>query len=257
MNIFLTVIIRVYNRENEITNCINSVLSQSLINEIQILIINDCSTDNSLNVVNKIKEDNPNICIDVVSHEKNMGRGKALNTAKQYIKGKYCCILDSDDNWINNTFVETLKNEIGNIEYDFLYKSHWSYHVNNIYLSELYKKCPISNLNYYEDHYTWWFEDNSKLPKQHSISFYKINYDSDDRKNDTYRVNNKNNTNSDLLCLYEYIMYKRGNLSISEIEKRIERLKDKLNDVLLESYNEILQEYELNKELFYKKNEYK
>lgn len=249
MNIFLTVIIRVYNRENNIVDCIKSVLSQTLINEIQILIINDCSTDNTLLVCKKIIEDNPNVCIDIVSHEKNMGRGKALNTAKQYIKGKYCCILDSDDIYINNSFVETIKNEIGNIEYDFLYKSYNSLHVNNIYLSELYKKCPISNLNYYEDHYTWWFVRNSKLYKQHDIDFYKINYYSDDRKNNTYIKN----TNLDLLVLYEYIMYKKGNLSTSEIEQSIDRLKDNLNDVLLESYNEIIQEYELNKNYFIKK----
>ena len=88
MNKFLTVIVRLYNREKSIVNCLNSILSQTFIDKIQILIINDGSTDNSLNVVNKIKEDNLNICIDIVSHEKNMGRGKALNTAKQYINGK-------------------------------------------------------------------------------------------------------------------------------------------------------------------------
>ena len=92
MNKFLTVIVRVYNREKSIVNCLNSILSQTTINDIQILVINDCSTDNSLNVINKIKEDNPNVCIDIVSHEKNMGRGKALNTSKQYIEGKYCMI---------------------------------------------------------------------------------------------------------------------------------------------------------------------
>ena len=56
MNKFLTVIVRVYNREKSIINCLNSILSQTAINDIQILIINDCSTDNSLNVINKIKK---------------------------------------------------------------------------------------------------------------------------------------------------------------------------------------------------------
>ena len=55
MNKFLTVIVRVYNREKSIVNCLNSILSQTAIDDIQILIINDCSTDNSLNVINKIK----------------------------------------------------------------------------------------------------------------------------------------------------------------------------------------------------------
>ena len=46
MNKFLTVIVRLYNREKSIVNCLNSILSQTFINKIQILIINDGYTDN-------------------------------------------------------------------------------------------------------------------------------------------------------------------------------------------------------------------
>ena len=49
---FLTVIIRVYNREDTIYRCIMSVINQTYIHKLQILIINDCSTDNTISIIN-------------------------------------------------------------------------------------------------------------------------------------------------------------------------------------------------------------
>ena len=246
MNKFLTVIVRVYNRENEITNCINSVLSQSLINEIQILIINDCSTDNSLNVINKIKEDNPNVCIDIVSHEKNMGRGKGLNTAKQYIEGKYCCILDSDDIYNRNTWVEELYNEIVGNEYDIIFNGNvHAYHWNNIYLSEIFKICPICNINYYEDHYTNWFfnSENLVIYKYNLSHFITKKEESEDRNNKLYYENNKKFANGALQKLYEDVFYYRDKKDDLELKKQCDEFPvHELDDVLLESYNEIKQE---------------
>lgn len=246
MNKFLTVIVRLYNREKSIVNCLNSILSQTFIDKIQILIINDGSTDNSLNVVNKIKEDNLNICIDIVSHEKNMGRGKALNTAKQYINGKYCCILDSDDIYNRNTWIEELYNEICDNNYDIIYNGNrHSYHWNNVYLSETFKKCPICNINYYEDHYVNWFfnKENLVLYKYNLPRFVKKNEESEDRDNKLYYINNKKFSNITLQKLYEDVFYYRNKHDDSDLKKRCDEFPIKqLCDILLESYNEIKEE---------------
>lgn len=246
MNKFLTVIVRLYNREKSIVNCLNSILSQTFIDKIQILIINDGSTDNSLNVVNKIKEDNPNICIDIVSHEKNMGRGKALNTAKQYINGKYCCILDSDDIYNRNTWIAELYNEIGDNNYDIIYNGNRNaYHWNNIYLSKTFKICPICNINYYEDHYVNWFfnKKNLVLYKYNLPRFVKKNEESEDRDNKLYYINNKKFSNITLLKLYEDVFYYRNKHDDSDLKRRCDEFPiEQLCDVLLESYNEIKEE---------------
>lgn len=246
---FLTVIIRVYNREDTIERCLLSVLKQTMINNIQILIIDDCSEDNSLDVIHKLICEHSDIHWTIVRHEKNMGRGKALNTAKQYIEGKYCCVLDSDDIYNRNTWVEELYNEIGDNEYGIIYNGYKdAYHWNNIYLSELFKICPICNINYYEDHYVWWFFNNENLV------IYKYNFphfitkieESNDRNNESYYINNKKFANTSLQKLYEDVFFHGKQKNTDELIHRFNELNlYKLDDVLLESYNEIKQELKL------------
>lgn len=246
MNKFLTVIVRLYNREKSIVNCLNSILSQTFINNIQILIINDGSTDNSLNVINKIKENNPTVCINIVSHYKNMGRGKALNTAKQYIEGKYCCVLDSDDIYNRNTWVEELYNEIKDNNCDITYNGNkHDLHWNNVYLSETFKKCPICNINYFEDHYTNWFFNNEIIfsYKYNIQPYITRNTTSEDRDNNLYYINNKKFSNAMLQNLYEDVFYYRNKHDYYELKSRCDEFPiEQLCDVLLESYNEIKEE---------------
>lgn len=245
---FLTIIIRVYNRADTIGRCLESVIKQSLINEIQILIVNDCSTDNTMDVINDYISNFPDLHWTVVSHEKNMGRGKALNTAKQYIKYKYCCVLDTDDEYCSDTWVNDIKQEIGDNEYDILYNGNMDeYHVKNIYLSNKFKICPISNLNYYEDHYTRWFFVNNFNVYQYNIpTYYTIRYDSNDRKTNEHLSTKYKFYNSYLKVLYEDVFYYRNDKDINDLIKRTKELDvDTLDDVLLESYVEIKQELKL------------
>lgn len=89
----LQVIIPVYNTENFIKACINSVLTLKSAKKILITVINDGSTDNTkeiLNLYNNI--DN----IEIISQE-NKGFSGARNTALNCIKAKYITFLDSDD----------------------------------------------------------------------------------------------------------------------------------------------------------------
>ncbi len=246
---FLTVIIRCFNRDECIRECLESAISQTFIDKMQILIIDDGSIDNSLSIIQNIKNDNPSICIDIIQHDKNKGRGKALNTAKQYIKGKYCCILDSDDIYNRNTWVEELYNEIGNNEYGIMYNGNiHAYHWNNIYLSKLFKICPICNINYYEDHYTNWFFNNENLMVyKYNLPHFVIKIEeSKDRHNNSYYINNKKFANTTLQKLYEDVFFYRKHKNTDELIYRFNELNtDKLDDVLLESYNEIKSELKL------------
>ena len=90
-----SVIIPVYNSEKYLKKCINSVIAQKH-NKTEIILIEDCSTDNSLKVCNSFKK---NSSVNIVRHKKNFGVSIARNNGILVAKGKYILFLDSDD-WL-------------------------------------------------------------------------------------------------------------------------------------------------------------
>lgn len=102
----VSIIVPVYNVEKYIEKCIQSILNQT-INEIQIIIINDGSTDNSSIIIKKFSKLDTRInYID----KKNEGPGVARNIGIELALGEYIYFLDSDD-WIEPTMLENLYNE--------------------------------------------------------------------------------------------------------------------------------------------------
>lgn len=78
----ITVIIPTYNNEDTISRAINSVIAQTF-TEWQLIIVNDCSTDNTLNIVNEYVEKYPEK-IKVISNKVNQGVGVSrLNGIKK------------------------------------------------------------------------------------------------------------------------------------------------------------------------------
>lgn len=98
----VTLVIPVYNTEKYIERCIVSVLEQSL-EDIEIIFINDCSTDNSSKIINDyMAMDNR---IQIITHDRNRGLSYARNTGIKNASGDYICFLDSDD-WIDSNYIE-------------------------------------------------------------------------------------------------------------------------------------------------------
>ncbi len=93
MELVVSVIIPCYNSENTLPETIESILGQCL-NNAEILIINDGSTDNSLEIAEKFANENENI--RVISKE-NGGVSSARNEGVKQAKGKYIIFLDADD----------------------------------------------------------------------------------------------------------------------------------------------------------------
>ena len=89
----LSVIIPVYNTEKYLAKCLDSVLKESL-KDMEIIIINDGSSDNSLEIIKKYKEKYKNI---VSINQENSGQGVARNEGIKRAKGDYLCFVDSDD----------------------------------------------------------------------------------------------------------------------------------------------------------------
>ena len=99
----VSVIVPVYNLFNYISKCISSIVSQTY-KDLEIIIINDGSTDNSISEINRLAStDNRIIVID----KKNEGVSVARNTGIERATGKYIMFVDGDD-WIDTDMVQKL-----------------------------------------------------------------------------------------------------------------------------------------------------
>jgi len=91
-NILVSVLLNCYNSEKFISKAINSVINQTY-NNWELIIWDDCSSDKTLNLVKKYKDQR----IRIFSNKKNLGLGKSRINAIKYINGSLVSILDSDD----------------------------------------------------------------------------------------------------------------------------------------------------------------
>lgn len=110
----ISIIIPVYNVSDYIIRCIDSVINQTY-QEIECLIIDDCSPDNSIELAeNKLQSYKGSIDFRIIRHEQNKGVSEARNTGIRNATGNYLYFLDSDDEITNNcieTLVDLCKNE--------------------------------------------------------------------------------------------------------------------------------------------------
>lgn len=111
----VSVITTFYNAEKFIVQAVNSVNAQQIKGfELEYVLVNDKSTDNSLEVLNKyIKErKNPNVQFVIIEPEENLGCGGARRYGIEHSTGDYLMFLDADDYYINSDFIYRAYNEI-------------------------------------------------------------------------------------------------------------------------------------------------
>lgn len=104
MNYKISVIIPIYNMEKYLGNCLDSVLSQTL-QDIEIICIDDGSTDNTHIILERYEEKYTNI---VVLHQNRKGSGSARNAGIECANGKFIAFMDSDDYYASNDVLEVL-----------------------------------------------------------------------------------------------------------------------------------------------------
>lgn len=97
----VSVIVPVYNMEKYLEKCLKSIIDQTY-KKIEIIIVNDGSTDSSIEICNKFKENDNRIKIIT---KKNAGLGMARNTGLENANGEYVYFIDSDD-YIEETLIE-------------------------------------------------------------------------------------------------------------------------------------------------------
>lgn len=161
-NELISVIIPVYNGEKYIKRCVLSVLSQSYKN-IEVIIVNDGSSDATLSIVNSISLLHKNV---ILINNKKSGVSVSRNLGILRAKGEYITFIDSDD------FVDS---EYINYLYKLIKKSNsdvsLSRYPNKSFLHEMYDVSPKRNLFCKEN-----FESNcySGFDAAREMLFYKI-----------------------------------------------------------------------------------
>lgn len=99
----VSVIVPVYNVEEYLEECLNSIVNQSFKN-LEIIVVNDGSTDNSYNIIRNFSEKYKNI---KVINQENSGLSEARNSGIKVATGKYIMFVDSDD-FLNLDMIEKM-----------------------------------------------------------------------------------------------------------------------------------------------------
>lgn len=100
----ISIIITCYNVEKYIDQAIQSCLNQTYEN-IELILVEDCSTDGTKEIINKYATSNTKI--KIIQHSENMGAGWARRHGIEAATGDYFITIDGDD-WIDPTFIESL-----------------------------------------------------------------------------------------------------------------------------------------------------
>lgn len=187
----VSVIIPAYNAENSIRRAILSVLAQGMNNLIEIIVVNDGSTDSTKKVVEKIINENPSCNIYLYTQE-NSGVASARNLGVGKSRFELIAFLDSDDEWVKNKLNSQVNFFYQNPEYDLIAGNFKGL---NARFDKLKK---IDNSHYYEVFFSdvllkHYFQPSTVLLKkvvfnevggfkegmthaEEGLLFYKINY---------------------------------------------------------------------------------
>ena len=151
----VSIIVPVYNVEQYLDECLSSIVRQTL-KDIEILVINDGSTDSSLSIIKKFADVDKRI---VVVNKKNEGYGKTLNRGIRLSRGKYIGIIESDD------FVDEQMYE------DLFFLAEKTD-------TEVVKSCWFNYINNNDEYCRFMSDDNYERilnPKKESAIFYAQN----------------------------------------------------------------------------------
>ena len=109
----VSIIVPIYNEEEYVSTCLLSLINQTL-DDIEIILIDDNSTDNSLNILLDYAKKYPNI--KVYHNEKNLGQGASRNIGLSFATGEYIGFVDSDD-YVSYTMYEDMYKAVLNNNY--------------------------------------------------------------------------------------------------------------------------------------------
>ncbi len=163
----ISVIIPVYNVEKYIAKCLDSICNQSL-KDIEIICINDCSTDNSLAILKDYASKDARI--KIIDFKENKGVSIARNAGLKIAQGDYIGFVDSDD-FVDLDFYESLYNKAIEDNADIIKAGCLMYMTStDAILSDLNYKIQLST-KYFFTHEWWSAIYSKKMLIDNAINF--------------------------------------------------------------------------------------
>lgn len=152
----ISIIIPVYNTEKFLKQCLDSVINQTF-TDIEIICVNDASTDGSLEILKTYEENDHRI--KVINNEKNIGLGLTRNRGFEIASGEYIHFFDSDD-WLKLDAYEKLYKFLSSYDVDYIEFNFQEYNQKKKkcitkskedlpYLTEIF--LPKDNINLYDN----------------------------------------------------------------------------------------------------------
>jgi glycosyltransferase involved in cell wall biosynthesis len=120
--IYVSIIIPIYNAENYLRRCINSILKQSF-TSFECILINDYSSDNSLAICRKFAESDSRV--KIINNSSNLGASRARKTGLEKASGEFILFIDADD-WIEGEALDLLYGKAINGGYDIIYFNYYN-----------------------------------------------------------------------------------------------------------------------------------
>ena len=134
MSYKLSVIIPVFNAEDYIKECLDSVVDQSLgIDNIEVIIVNDNSCDSTLDIISQYTDKYPSF--KLISNKSNLGPGESRNMALKEVSSDYVTYLDADDFISQNAYEDALS-KINEFNADLLIYN-WETYIGSDYVEPI------------------------------------------------------------------------------------------------------------------------
>lgn len=142
----LSIIIPVYNVEEYITDCLDSILSTSY-KEMEVILVDDCSPDSSFTIIEHYQQLYNNIRI--VKHNSNKGLSAARNSGLKVAEGRYIWFIDSDD-MIESNAITNIMHRLDKTDLDILFFGYSEILDNKKTVIKTYKSNAIvSGMEYF------------------------------------------------------------------------------------------------------------
>jgi hypothetical protein len=161
----VSVVVTVYNKAEYLEECIQSVLAQTHSN-LELIIVDDCSTDDSIEVIKRFKDDR----IKLIENKKNLGCAGSRNVGLKECTGDYIQILDGDDVLDVHKFEKQIGHDVSYSDFMYLYitgkqvvkpvlsedafndfKTRWEKDLTIAIHSFLYKKEVFDKVGYFDE----------------------------------------------------------------------------------------------------------
>lgn len=118
----ISIIVSNYNGSKFLNQCVNSLLSQDISVQYEVIVIDDCSTDSSWDYLKTIKDSK----FVLIKNEQNIGLSASRNRGISISKGKYICFTDSDD-YVEPDYLISLFNGINQTDVDMAVVPFYGY----------------------------------------------------------------------------------------------------------------------------------